>query len=242
MRKSVSLPMLLLCALPITVTARDVEIQPSCNNATCQRAFDRVAADLVATIDYKALGPAEATGLTGIGVGVAMTWVPVEGADWQAVTGKDFGGLGLVGVQVTKGLPLDLDVGAFYTTVPDTNVDVYGAEVRYAFLPGSTTTPAIAVRGSYVAVAGVDSFDLDSTAIDVSLSKGIGPITPYVGAGYVSGEATPGAAFAGLRPAKVEDAKAWIGVRLSLGLFEFTPEVGTVGDVVTYSARIGLSI
>jgi len=232
---------LLFCATA-SVAAKDVEVTPTCTGATCQQAFESVTEDMVALIDYKALGPAEATGLTGIGVGVVGSYVPVDvEGDWQQVTGQDFSGLALVGLQVTKGLPLDLDVGAFYTTVPGTNVDAYGAEMRYAFLAGSATTPALSLRGSYVTVTGIDSFDLDSKSVELALSKGFGLITPYVGVGYVWGSADPDAST-GLTEAKVEETKAALGVRLSLGLVELTPQVGQVGDVVTYALRLGFSI
>lgn len=228
----------LLLGATASVSAKDVEI--TCSG--CQAAFESVAGDLVATIDYRAMGPAEAAGVTGIGVGVVAGYVPVDDKNqWQTVTGQNFDGLGLVGLQVTKGLPFDLDVGAFYTTVPGTNVDVYGGELRYAFLAGSTTTPALALRASYVTVAGIDSFDLDSKSVELALSKGFGPITPYVGVGYVWGSADPDAST-GLTEAKVEETKANIGVCLSLGLFEITPQVGQVGDGVTYAMRLGFSI
>ena len=240
MRKRIT-AVLLFC-VTASVAAKDVEVTPTCTGATCQQAFESITEDLVALIDYKALGPAEATGLTGIGVGVVGSYVPVDvEGDWQQVTGQDFSGLALVGLQVTKGLPLDLDLGAFYTTVPGTNVDVYGAEMRYAFLAGSATTPALSLRGSYVTVTGIDSFDLDSKSVELALSKGFGPITPYVSAGYVWGSADPDAST-GLTEAKVEETKAVLGVRFSLGLFEFTPQVGQVGDVVTYALRLGFSI
>lgn len=239
MRKGIAAVLLACVAVP--AMAKDIEIQATCTSLTCNEAFKSVAEDLVATIDYRAVGPAEATGTLGLGVGVVMSYVPVDvDQAWTDVTGQDFNGLGLVGLQVTKGLPLDIDIGAFYTTVPDTNVDVYGAEVRYAFLPGSTVAPALALRGSYVAVTGIDSFDLESKGVDLSLSKGFGPITPYVGVGYVFGEADP-KSMSGPDKAEVEDTKAFIGARISLGLLEFTPEVGQIGDNVTYSARLGFS-
>lgn len=233
---------LLLCLAALPAAAKDVEI--TCSN--CQQAFESVAEDLVAAIDYKAMGPAEATGITGIGIGVVASYVPIDvDADWQQVTGQDFSGIGLVGLQVTKGLPLDLDVGAFYSTVPGTNVDLYGAEVRYAFLAGSTTTPALSLRGSYVTVSGIDSFDLDSKSLELALSKGFGPITPYVGVGYVWGSADPAETYKqapyNLKTADVEDTKATIGVRLSLGLFEITPQAGQIGDNVNYGLRLGFS-
>jgi hypothetical protein len=236
-----------LCAVAAApALAKDVEVNSASCGASCQAEFDSVATDLVAAIDYKALGPAEATGIVGFGIGVVGSYVPVDAsASWQKVTGQDFSGLGLVGLQVTKGLPLNIDVGAFYTAIPGTNVKVAGGEARYAFLPGSTVAPAVALRGSYVKVMGIDSFSLDSKTVDLSLSKGLGPITPYVGVGYIWGSADPDAATqasTGLSEAKVEDAKAYIGARFSLGLIEFTPEIATIASVITYSARFGFSI
>ncbi|MBI3171401.1 MAG: hypothetical protein HYZ32_02280, partial [Hydrocarboniphaga effusa] len=141
---------------------------------------------------------------------------------------------------VTKGLPLGIDVGAFYTTVPDTDVRIYGGELRYAFLEGSALSPAIALRGSYVTVEGIDSFDLKSRAVDISLSKGFAVITPYVGVGYVFGESDP-KGIPSLQKVDVEETKAYIGARISLGLFEFTPELGQTGDNILYNLRAGFS-
>lgn len=229
----------LLFGVTASAGAKDVEVQLTCTEATCREAFNAVAEDLVALIDYKAMGPAEATGITGIGVGIVGGYVPVDDKGrWQQVTGQEFSGLPLAGLQVTKGLPAGIDLGAFYSTVPGANVDLYGGEVRYAFLKGSTTTPALALRASYVALTGSDTLDLDSTGLELALSKGFGPITPYVGVGYVWGTAEA----PNLEKAKVEETKANIGVRLSLGLIELTPQVGQVGDVVTYAMRLGFSI
>jgi len=232
------LAVLLFCAAPAAM-AKDVDIQTACTSVNCQDAFDTMAEDLVAGIDYKAVGPAEATGTLGFGVGLVGTYVPV-GDEWKTVTGSDFSGFGLVGLQVTKGLPLNLDLGAFYTTAPGSNVDVYGGEIRYAFLPGSTVAPAFAVRASYVTVSGIEDFDLDSKSVDVSLSKGVGPITPFIGAGYVKGAADPDPSTT-LKKAEVDGGKYFIGVRLSLGLLEFTPQFSQINGVTTYSARMGFS-
>lgn len=232
----------LLFCLALPLHAEDIQVTPSCTaTATaCQRHFQDIAEDLVTLIDYKAGGPAEATGLTGFGIGAVFAYVEA-GEGWQPVTGEDFSGLPLAGLQVTKGLPLNLDVGAFYASAPEIDVAVFGGEVRYAFLPGSTTTPALALRASYVKTSGIDDFEVDSTAAELALSKGFGPVTPFVGAGYVWGTATPDGST-GLSEAEVEDTKAYAGVRLSLGLFEITPQVGAVGDNVNYVLRLGFSI
>lgn len=231
----------LLGVLSLPAYGKSVEIQAACTGLNCQQQFQSVSEDLVAAIDYKAVGPAEATGIVGFGVGVVAGYVPVDvSSDWAAVTGQSFSGLALVGVQATKGLPLGIDVGVFYTTVPDTDVKVYGGELRYAILEGSSVSPALALRGSYVTVEGIDSFDLESKAVDLSLSKGFALITPYVGVGYVFGESDPNG-FGGLQKVDVEETKAFIGARISLGLIEFTPELGQIGDNTVYNLRVGFS-
>jgi hypothetical protein len=234
MRKPL-LAVLLLCSAQAAM-AKDVDIEPG----AAQGAFDAVAEDLVAAIDYKAVGPAEATGIAGFGIGLVTTYVPVDEDDWVNVTGSDFSAVGMVGLQATKGLPFDIDVGVFYATAPGSNVDVIGGELRYAFLAGSTVAPAVALRASYVTVSGIDDFDLDSTSFDLSVSKGFGPFTPYAGVGYVMGSADPDPAF-GLDEAEVDETKFFLGARLSLGFLEFTPQFDQVGDATSYSLRMGFS-
>ncbi len=227
----------LLCFFATAAWAEDnVEVMPG----TLQADFRSISEDLIATIDYKAIVPAEATGIVGFGAGLIFSYVPVddEGA-WQRATTQNIDSLGLVGIGVTKGLPFGIDVGAFYTEIPNTNVSLYGAEVRYALLEGGIASPALALRGSYVKVNGIGSFDLDSKAVDISLSKGFTLITPYVGVGYVFGEADPHVAL--LTKEKINETKAFIGARISLGLIEFTPELGQIGDNIIYNLRAGFS-
>lgn len=230
------LAVLMLAVAPVAM-ADDVDIDPGAG----QDAFDTIAEDLVATIDYKAAGPAEATGVTGFGIGLVTTYVPVDEDDWEQVTGSDdFSAIGLVGLQVTKGLPFGIDIGAFYATAPGTNVDAIGGELRYAFLKGSTVTPAVALRLAHVAVSGIDDFDLSSTSVDLQVSKGFALVTPYGGIGYVNGSADPDPAF-GLDEAEVKEVKYYAGLRLSLGLFEITPQFSSIGGVNAYTARFGFS-
>ena len=228
--------LLFVCAAPAAL-AKDVDIDPG----AVQDAFDAVAEDLVSAIDYKAMGPAEATGIAGFGIGLVTTYVPVDEDEWNNVTGSDFSAIGLAGLQATKGLPFGIDIGVFYATAPGSNVDAIGGELRYAFLEGSAALPAVALRVSHVVVSGIDDFDLDSTAFDLSVSKGFGPFTPYGGVGYTKGSADPDASFAPLKEAKVDETKLFVGARFSLGLLEFTPQFTQIGDVSSYSLRLGMS-
>ena len=238
MRNRILAALLLCAALP--ATAKDVEIRDSCD-PSCQDAFEVMAEDLVATIDYKANGPAEATGILGVGLGVFGTYTSV-GDEWDYVTGSDFSGIGFAGVQATKGLPLNIDVGVAYASAPGTNVKYTAGQIRWAILPGSTVSPAVALGASYSKVTGIDDFDLDSQSIDLSVSKGFAMFTPFAGVGYVKGSADPnGNAALVLDEAEVKETKLYAGARLSLGFLEFTPQVTRIGDATSYSARFGFS-
>ncbi|HUS23661.1 MAG TPA: hypothetical protein VM369_01830 [Candidatus Binatia bacterium] len=235
--KNVVAPFLLLSASLVAPAFAATAIPEPC---PCQPQFDAMAEDAIALVDYKALNPAEATGLAGFGIGIVGSYLPVESSDWSIAAGEDVDGLAFVGLQVTKGLPLDLDVGAFYSYVPGTNIKAYGGELRYAILPGSTVSPALALRGSYSTVTGVENLDLSSTAVDLSLSKGFTFVTPYVGVGYLWGKAEPGPGTT-LAEHDSNQTKAFVGLRLTLALLGITPEVERIGNRTLYNLRVGFS-
>jgi len=230
---------LMVCVAVPAFAEDKVEITP----ATLQADFESIAEDLVAAIDYKAVVPAEATGIAGFGVGLILNYTPVDDEDaWTRATAgqADIKEIGLVGLGVTKGLPFGIDIGAFYSQVPSTDISLFGAEIRYAILKGGTASPALAVRGSYSKVSGIDSFDLESKAIDISVSKGFAFVTPYLGVGQVFGEADP-KNIGTLKKVDVEETKLFAGVRVSMGLLEFTPELEQIGDNLMYNLRLGFS-
>lgn len=230
-----SLILAILFALPGAALAKDIEIVvPS------QSDFRAVSSDIVHAISYKALAPAEAGGITGFEIGIVGSYVPVDNeAAWQTLTTEDVSAIGIVGLRVLKGLPLNIDVGAFYTAVPEFDISVYGAEVRYAILPGSTIMPALAVRGAYTKVDGIDDFDVDAASVDVSLSKGFAILTPFIGAGYVWGKSDPHDVI-GLEKEDIKDEKLFAGLRIALTLFYLTPEVDIIGGDPAYSVNVGI--
>lgn len=216
--------------------ASDFDLLPGGSQAD----FRSVAKDIVSTLDYKALNPAEAGGLTGFSVGAFATYAPVQdkGA-WQRLTGEEVDAIGMVGLGATKGLPFDIDIGAYYSQVPSTDAKLYGGEIRWAVLPGGIATPAVALRASYSKLSGEDDLSFDSKAVDVSISKGFAFLTPYAGAGYVWGKVTPGSGL-GLSEEEVNQAKFFAGLRVALGFLQLTPEYSRSGDSNAYSLRLSL--
>lgn len=226
------------CCLFAAVAAADsdFEFQPG----GTQSQFRSVAKDIAATLDYKALGPAESGGITGFSLGAFATYAPTTDKDaWAAVTGEDLDGIGMVGVAANKGLPFNIDIGAFYSQVPKTDAKLFGGEVRWAVLPGGVATPAVAIRGSYTTLSGEDTLEYDAYAFDVSVSKGFAFVTPYAGAGYSFGSVSTDPAL-GYEDEDVNQAKFFLGARVSLGFLQLTPEYTRTGKTDAFSLRTSI--
>ncbi|MGH8456957.1 MAG: hypothetical protein ACRETW_07560 [Stenotrophobium sp.] len=203
--------------------------------------FNNITEDLTGGLHYRALGPAAATGITGVGIGAYASYTPVQHKDsWKNLTGSDVTAVGMAGIAVTKGLPFNFDIGATYSAIPGTGARLYGAELRYAILPGGIAEPALAVRVAYTGTSGIDHFKYSATSADVSLSKGFAFLTPYIGAGYVRGVADPDAST-GLQKDTVNRSRAFAGLRIAMLLFEITPEYERTGSNNSYDLRLGLS-
>ncbi|HEY1076288.1 MAG TPA: hypothetical protein VGE51_06335 [Fontimonas sp.] len=237
--------LLLVSMLAFAPHAQASDFDIDCATA-CQAAFEDVVTDISAALNYKALGPAEATGLLGFGVGAFVSYVPVQNEQaWRTLTGSDVDAVAMAGLSAHKGLPFGIDIGAFYTAVPGTDAKAYGAELRYAILEGGIAQPALALRGAYTATSGIDDFDYDAYSADVSLSKGFTFVTPYIGAGYVWATATPSGSVTGaplnLEEVEVDNERFFVGMRITAVLLEITPEYERVGDNNAYNLRLGFS-
>ncbi|AXQ29862.1 hypothetical protein D0B54_14775 [Solimonas sp. K1W22B-7] len=232
---------LVLAAAATQASAFDADFDISCGDpTTCQRDFHSIAGDITAALNYKALGPAEATGITGIGIAAIATYVETDDAGaWRRLTGEDVDAVGMVGAVVRKGLPFGLDVGAYYATVPGADADLYGGELRWAILEGGTAEPALAVRGTYTQSTGIDDLDYQAYGLDVSVSKGFAFLTPYAGYGYVWSELDP--KVAGLDKEEIDASRFFVGLRFGLLIFDITPEYEHIDGRDSFSLLLGAS-
>lgn len=241
MRKFLS-AMALIVAAPAATAADDIEnleLLP-------QNQFRGFSEDLGAALSYKPLAPAEAAGVTGFDVGLEFSSTKIESdLAWQLATGDDFSSLPIARVMVNKGLPFGLDVGAQYSTVPGSNAEAYGAALKYSIVEGGAATPAVALRGAFTELTGVDDLSFDTQSVDLSVSKGFGPITPYGGVGrvwtnseYTGDPLVPGGPT--LDAEEFNDTKYFAGVRFTLTPIRFVFEGDQTGDNTTYSFKFAI--
>lgn len=195
--------------------------------------------DLAVAMAFRGVQPAEPFGIVGFDAGVNVGSISVgsEGS-WNAA-GSDPGSSLLVSqLYVNKGLPFGFDIGASLTRFPGTELDAWGAQLRYAISEGGVVTPAIGLRFAMSRMEGSDQLEYSTRSVDLSISKGFGPLTPYAGYGRVWGDATPAAA-SGLPSRESAMNKAFVGARFSLLLLEFAVEAERIGDADSYWAKIG---
>ena len=205
-----------------------------------QADFRNLSRDLTAAVSYKAVVPIEALGLTGFDVGVEVTATQLEHRSaWNNATlGSAPSTLYIPKVHVHKGLPAGFDVGLFYASVADSNIDIWGAEVRYALVEGGIGTPAVGLRGTYSKVSGVDQLAFNTKGVELGISKGFAFFTPYAGIGRIWADAEP----VGPAVAHAEDfseTKLFVGGNINFIAGNLALEADRIGDTVSYSAKFG---
>lgn len=209
-----------------------------------QTDFRLLSEDLAAALSYKAVTPAKPLGLLGFDIGVEATATKLQHpALLQAATGSGSTPSYVVvpKLHIHKGLPLGFDIDGFYSAVPGSNIRLVGGALSYALLKGGVTMPAVAVRGTYTKMTGVNQLDFNTKGVELEISKGFALFTPYAGLGRIKTESDPqgSAAAAGLTNESFSQNKYFLGANLNLGIANLAIEGDKTGKATSYSAKLG---
>lgn len=231
--------------LPNTAHAAKYDI--SVPDGLTQSMFKDLSEQIGLAVAYRPLAPAEPLGLLGFDLGLEVTAVKIDNDAqfWQLVNNDLPRYLTFPKLHAQKGLPFGFDVGLVYTKVPSSNIAMYGGEVKWAILKGTVATPALALRGSYTTLSGVDNLDVSTYGADLSISKGFGPFTPYAGIGQIaintsSRALSSAGGGAVLQDESISATHGFIGAKISLLMLSFVAEADFAA-VQAYSFRINLS-
>ncbi len=206
-----------------------------------QGEFEILMENLAAATHYKSVAPGESLGLLGADVAVELSSTDAD-ADLFARAGGDAADLSetllVPRVRAHKGLPFGFDIGGFVGALADTDLTIVGVELRYALIDGGVLTPALALRASASRIQGTVDVDMDNAAVELTLSKGFLPFTPYIGAGVVMTRARA-REDAGLEDVSLQQEKLFAGINVNLGV-NMAAEIDVTGEYVTYSAKLGI--
>ncbi len=208
-----------------------------------QNEFKDLSETLGLAISYKPLAPAEPLGILGFDAGIEITAADVDQNEQflkdatQDANPPSF--FVFPKLHAQKGLPFGIDVGVVYAKVPDVNIGLIGGEIKWAVLKGSVATPAVALRGSYTSLLGIDDLDLSTYGIDLSASKGFAFLTPYIGIGQVWIQSKENTVLP-LSEENLSRTKGFAGLKIKLLLLSFMGEV-EFSQVLSYSLRANLS-
>ena len=231
---------MVFCALPLSAQS-DIDFDPTITQQQFEDFSRLVAQGIYAT----PVEPARARGLLGFDIGVGATAIPVdtEAAYWQNSVADDFtisDHVVVPRVIVSKGLSV-ATISASYAKVPDSDIAVWGAALDVPIIDGGIVKPTLALRGSYATLQGVDEFDLNTYGVEVFLSKGFGPITPYVAAGRARSDAEGRITDTLVFHDEADANRITVGVKLSLLLPKIVVEA-TQGEERSYSAKVSFGL
>jgi hypothetical protein len=231
-----------LCILALAAACAPASASDELDNLRdlSQAEFAKLAKDITAATSYKGVSPAEPLGLTGFDIGVEVTSTKMEHGDIWKKAGADASTMYMPKVHIHKGLPFDIDLGASLSAVPGTDIKLIGGEIKYAFLAGSTTMPALSLRAAMTRLVGVDQLDLDTRSVELTISKGFLNMTPYAGVGKVWGSLTPHAGA--LTKESPNASKLFAGLNFSLGFGNLAAEVDDTGGNKSVSVKLGLRL
>lgn len=228
----------------VSVSAWAVDLDPSKFTGTVQQQqqnFKDMSKEIGFGLSYFPMAPAEPLGILGFDVGVEVTALDInEDKSYWKQMGDFPGMLPIPRLHVQKGLPFGIDLGAIYSSIPSTNISLWGGEVKWAFLKGSIATPAVALRGTYTKLNGVNNLDLNTMGYDISISKGFAILTPYAGIGQVKIDSDPkNIPLNPLTKESITETKYFAGLKVSLGLINMVAEAD-FAEVPAYSLKLGV--
>lgn len=221
--KRIALALLIVCIMAAPGLASTDITLPNLPSFD-QQAFKDLSRDLGLAISYTPLSPAEPLGgvLPGFDAGVEVTAVQIDTNKqyWQDIktaSGTIPGTLPFPKVHIQVGLPfIPIDLGYVMSSVPGTNIKYMGGEIKYAILKGGVVMPALAVRGAYTKLSGVEDLDINTKSLDISISKGFLMFTPYAGYGMVQINSKENSALVAFTDEKITENKAFVGLKFSL--------------------------
>ncbi|MBZ4642708.1 MAG: hypothetical protein JG767_317 [Deferribacteraceae bacterium] len=224
----------------VTSFAKDIKLDPGLT----QDMFKSATKELGVALAFNPMSPAEPLGITGFDAAaeVIVTEINDDKDYWKLTfkNGDTIPTIPTARIHLQKGLPFNIDVGAMYSSVPSTDIKLWGVEVKYAILEGGITMPAISIRGAFSKLEGIDEIDVNTYSGDLMISKGFLFLTPYAGITMLRVNASENSDLVTLDDVHETIYRGLLGLQVSpLPLLNITVEA-SIGEVKQYGLKLGL--
>ncbi len=243
MKKLLHLIISLSLSISISISnlaqAKDIQLDPS----LVQDEFHQFVQEFGTALWFNPMAPAETLGVLGFDVSIESTFTDVsdEKSYWKKIFANQetYSYIPAPRLHVQKGLPFNIDIGAMYLAVPDSNIKLWGIEAKYSFIEGSVINPAISIRGSYSRLAGVSDLTMDTKSVDLLISKGFLMFTPYAGVSMVQISGSENSDKVTLANVDETEKRFLLGLQLSLFPLIINAEA-SFGEVPQYGLKFGM--
>lgn len=187
--------------------------------------------------------PAEGSSLIRFDAGIVLTTLDVDqsASYWVHSTQGDItsgGSLVVPRLVLMKGFGL-FTLSGSYAEVPNSGLSIVGGAVDLNLFGGGLGWPKVAARGSWADLRGSDNLDLTEWGAEAFVSKELGPVTPYVGAGMARTESTGRIDGVTVLSSRLDHRRITAGVRISAGFWKIVVEAAD-GTDRTYAAKFSV--
>lgn len=201
--------------------------------------FKSFADNLSASQSYKSLSRGKTSGAAALNVGFEYTNAEIEPNSFlEEFTPKETpDSLLIPRLQVNTGYSYGWNAGAFYSSVPDSDIEIYGGELSYSLISHNDYVPELSVRGTYSQVTGITDMFVTSTGLEFSVSKGFAGFTPYAGVGTTR---IDGEYLLDGYSNHLSQNKYFMGLQFNLGIVSISAETEQQGDYASTKAKMGI--
>jgi hypothetical protein len=201
--------------------------------------FKSFAENLSAAQSHKALKNSSNSGATALNFGFELSTTQLERNSFlEEYTAKETPDtLYIPKFLVNTGQGVGWNASAFYSSVPESEIEIYGTELRYTLATDHRYLPELLVRGTYSQLTGYEDMLVTSTGVELSISKGFAGFTPYAGIGTtrIDGEYELDG-----YTSRLTHNKYFMGLQFNLGLISLSAETEQTGETATTRAKMGI--
>jgi len=201
--------------------------------------FKSFAENLSASQSYRSLSRTRTSGAAALNIGFDYSSTSVEPRSFlEEYTPRETPDTLLIPrLHVNTGYGDGWNAGAFYSSVPDSDIEIYGGELSYSLGSRYEYVPEISVRGTYSQVSGITDMFVTSTGLELSVSKGFSGFTPYAGVGTTR---LDGDYMLDGYNNHLNQNKYFLGLQFNLGIVSISAETEQAGDIASTKAKMGI--